>query len=133
MTSDFIGRGWPFPLVLGEHGGVALVDGTANLEKAMLVVLRTRLGERPMRPAFGSRLHEYLFQSLAPDTLTAIADEVRRALHSCEPRVRVDAVEVSPRHAHRGRVDIRIDYTVAATNDEHNLVVPFYTIPGEEE
>jgi len=133
MTTDFIGRGWAFPVEVWPNGGVATVDGIANLEKAMRIILSTYEGERPMRPQFGSRLRDFLFDGISPDSIVAIAREVRRALGNCEPRARVEDVHVSTEGATRGRVDIAITYTVLATNDEHNLVVPFYSIPGEED
>src|SRR5262245_16124853 len=133
MTTDFIGRGWAFPLGVRDNGAIATVGGIANLEKAMRIVLQTYLGERPMRPQFGSRLRDYLFEGITPESRTAVDREVRRALDSCEPRVRVEDVIVTAVAARRGRLDIDIRYTVLSTNDQHNLVVPFYTIPGEEE
>jgi Bacteriophage baseplate protein W len=132
MTTDFIGRGWAFPIAVRDNGAIATVDGVANIEKAMCVVLQTRLGERPMRPRFGSRLHDFMFDGLTTGRLVAIEQEVARALASCEPRVRIDAVRARAASAGRGRVDIDIAYTLLATNDPHNLVVPFYSIPGEE-
>jgi phage baseplate assembly protein W len=132
MTTDFIGRGWAFPIAVRDNGAIATVGGVANVEKAMRIVLQTRLGERPMRPNFGSRLHDFMFDGIATELLVAIEREVARALTSCEPRVRIDAVSATTASAGRGRVDIDIAYTVLATNDPHNLVVPFYSIPGEE-
>ena len=64
---------------------------------------------------------------------SAIGQEVQRAIGSCEPRVRVDDVEVRCDDAGRGRFDIDIAYTVLGTNARQNLVVPFYSIPGEED
>jgi phage baseplate assembly protein W len=131
LTTDFIGRGWAFPLHTRSNGAFETLTGRANLEKAMRIVLMTYLGERPMRPAFGSRLREFVFEPVTPENAIAIAEEVARALHSCEPRVRVDNVVVTPVHDAGGRFDIDITYSELATNDEHNLVVPFYSIPGE--
>jgi phage baseplate assembly protein W len=130
-SSGFIGRGWAFPVGVRDNGSIATVGGVANLEKAMRIVLLTRLGERPMRPDFGSRLHEFAFAGISADSVAGIEREVARALSSCEPRARVDTVRAVPAPA-AGRVDIDIAYTVRATNDAHNLVVPFYSIPGEE-
>ncbi len=132
MPVDFIGRGVAFPLRVGTDGGLATVGGLANLEKAMRVILLTRIGERPMRPSFGSRLSDFLFEGVSTQNAAAIADEVRRALTQCEPRARIDDVVVKPADTGIGRYDIDISYTVLASNDEHNLVVPFYSIPGEE-
>jgi phage baseplate assembly protein W len=130
-TTDFAGRGWAYPATVRPNGSIATVGGAANIERAIRVILRTRLGERPMRPDFGSRLHEFMFDGITPDRLAAVEAEVARALASCEPRVRVDSVRATAAAA-RGHVDIDIAYTVLATNDAHNLVVPFYSIPGED-
>jgi phage baseplate assembly protein W len=132
MTTDFIGRGWAFPLTVRDNGAIATVDGVANLEKAMRIILQTQMGERPMRPAFGSRLRDFMFEGISPESLADIEKEVGRALTSCEPRARVDTVTATASQAERGRVDIDVAYTVLATNDAHNLVVPFYSIPGGE-
>lgn len=133
MTTDFIGRGLDFPLHVRSTGAVATVGGTDNLEKAMRLILLTHLGERPMRPGFGSRLRDFLFAGVTPENATAIGQEVQRAIGSCEPRVRVDAVDVRSDDAGHGRFDIDIAYTVLGTNARQNLVVPFYSIPGEED
>ncbi len=130
-SADFVGRGWAWPVTVAHNGAVATVGGVANLEKAMGLILRTYLGERPMRPDFGSRLRDYLFDGVTDENATAIATEVRRAIASCEPRVDVTRVEVTPVTTALGRFDIDIFYTVRGTNDEHNLVMPFYSIPGE--
>ena len=132
MSTDFIGLGWSYPARTRSNGGIETVGGVANLEKAMRIILMTDLGERPMRPAFGSRLRDFLFEAVTPENAAAIAAETRRALDDCESRVRVDEVVVTPSDDGTGRFDIDIRYTVLATNDEHNLVVPFYSIPEEE-
>lgn len=132
MSVDFIGSGWAFPLGVRHNGAIATVDGVANLEKAMRIVLSTYLGERPMRPNFGCRLRDHLFDGSSAETLAAIEGEVARALHSCEPRVEINGVTATAHPDSPGRIDIDIAYNVLSTNDPGNLVVPFYTIPGEE-
>lgn len=133
MSTDFIGRGWSFPVQVAARGGIATLDGIANIEKAMRIVLMTHLGERPMRPDFGSTLRDFLFEAMTPETAAAIAGEVRRALDSCEPRVKVDAVRVEVADASIARYDIDISYALLNSTDLFNLVVPFYSIPGEED
>lgn len=132
MSVDFIGRGLAFPLGVRHNGALSTAEGPAKLEQAMRIILTTYLGERPMRPNFGSRLRDFLFDGVSPDSVSAVAAEVWRALDSCEPRVRVDNVAVSPREGPVGAFDIDILYTIRGENDQRNLVVPFYSIPGEE-
>jgi phage baseplate assembly protein W len=129
----FAGRGWSVPVGVAPNGGIAMVEGVANIEKAMRVILSTYLGERPMRPDFGSLIRDFVFAGVSDDNARQIAAEVRRAMFECEPRARVDDVVVSVASGAEGRFDIDIVYTVLETNSTHNLVVPFYSIPGEEE
>lgn len=132
MSVDFIGQGWAFPLGVKPNGAIATTDGVARLEQAMRIVLSTHLGERPMRPAFGSLLRDFLFAGVTDTTVDAVAAEVARAIRSCEPRVDVDSVVTTPMEGAYGGFDIDIHYTVKGTNEARNLVVPFYSIPGEQ-
>lgn len=132
MTVDFIGRGWTFPLGVMPNGAISTSGGVAKLEQAMRIILSTHLGERPMRPLFGSLLRNFLFAGVSAETARDVATEVKRAIESCEPRVNVESVEAMPMDGPYGGFDIDIHYTVKSTNEARNLVVPFYSIPGEE-
>jgi phage baseplate assembly protein W len=132
MTVDFIGRGWASPLGVKPNGSIATATGEAKLEQSMRIILSTHLGERPMRPLFGSLLRDFLFGGVSEQAALDVASEVRRAIESCEPRVIVDSVEAVPMDEPYGGFDIDIHYTVKSTNEARNLVVPFYSIPGEE-
>jgi phage baseplate assembly protein W len=133
-VTDFIGSGWAFPAGADATGGLALASGTRLLEQAMRLILSTYPGERPMRPAFGSRLRDFIFAGATSENAAAIALEVRRALRQWEPRADIADVTVSPDPAELGTLYIDIQYTVKSTNDMRNLVFPFYTIPerGDE-
>jgi phage baseplate assembly protein W len=133
MSVDFIGQGWAFPMGVEPDGTMATTNGVARLEQAMRIILITYLGERPMRPLFGSRLRDFLFAGVSPESTTEIAKEVWRAIDSCESRVVVDDVEAVPLEGAYGGYEIDIHYRVKETNEARNLLVPFYTIPGEEE
>lgn len=135
MEHDFVGAGWAFPVGVDVRGAVALARGTDELEQAMRLILMTYPGERPMRPAFGSRLRDFVFEGATVDNAAAIKGVVQQALLRWEPRVEVTEVEVTPDHEDRTMLYIDIQYTVKSTNDRRNLVFPFYTIPmteGEE-
>jgi phage baseplate assembly protein W len=130
MSEEFIGRGWAFPLRVDATGGIALVGREQEIEEAIRLILGTSPGERPMRPEFGCRIHEYLFAPADAQTAGAIAKEVRAALRRWEPRIDVADVAVSfdARDATLLYIDVR--YSIKATNDRRNLVFPFYVIPG---
>lgn len=131
--NDFIGTGWSFPLDAGADGAIALAGGHRKLEQAMLLILSTYPGERPMRPKFGSRLRDYAFEGADWRHTGEIADIVRESIEQWEPRVDVASVDVYPDPERADLLYIDISYLVPGTNDPRNLVFPFYTIPEQEE
>jgi len=133
MPSDFIGRGIMFPLRVDQSGSIAMTSGVDDLDSSIRMVLATAPGERLMRPRFGCRIWELLFEPINANTMGLMAVAVREALGQWEPRITVDDVVVSPEDADKGQVHIRIAYTVKTTNDRRNLVYPFYVIPIEGE
>jgi phage baseplate assembly protein W len=132
MVTDFVGTGWAFPLDVAANGAFAMADGTRKLEQSMRLILSTYPGERPMRPAFGCRLRDFVFRPATEENAAELAAEVHNSLHRWEPRVELDSVRVYPGVDDRGLLHIDIHYTVKATNDRRNLVFPFYTIPEHE-
>lgn len=128
---DFIGRGWLFPLDVTANGTIATIGGPRKLEQAMTLVLSTYPGERPFRPAFGSRLRDFTFEGATADVMAAIEREVRKSLDFWEPRVVVRDVTVAADLDRPNLLNIDITYVVKGENDERNLVHPFYTIPDE--
>ncbi|MCB0968033.1 MAG: GPW/gp25 family protein [Ilumatobacter sp.] len=132
MAQQFIGRGWSFPMRIDAAGGVAMVSDDHNIQQAMRLILGTAPGERPMRPAFGCRIHEHVFASADATTAGLIAHEVRSSLKQWEPRIDVTDVEVGFDDERPSIVYIDISYRIRSTNDPRNLVFPFYSIPGEE-
>jgi phage baseplate assembly protein W len=131
MSEEFIGRGIAFPLRLDATGGIALVDHEREIQEAMRLILATSEGERPMRPDFGCKIHDYIFASPDTDTRSRIAYEVRGSLLRWEPRIEVLDVEVAPDPGEPSTLFIDISYSIKGTNDPRNLVFPFYTIPDE--
>jgi phage baseplate assembly protein W len=130
VTEQFIGRGWAFPLRVDQTGGIALVSREQEIEEAIRLILGTAPGERPMRPEFGCRIHEFLFASADGETADAISGEVTSALRQWEPRIDVRDVVVTIDAKDPALLYIDIRYSIRATNDRRNLVFPFYVIPG---
>lgn len=128
---SFVGQGLSFPLRVDDRGSIALTSGHEDIEKSMRSILATAPGERPMRPYFGCRIWELLFEPINGNTLGRMEDAVYEAMSRWEPRAEIDRVTVSPDEAGNGAVLIDIAYTIRSTNDARNLVHPFYLIPGE--
>ena len=128
--TEIIGSGLAFPLQVDRRGGIALARDETDVEQAIELILATAPGERPMRPEFGCRIHEYVFASADGSTANAIGAEVRAALQRWEPRIDVQDVVVSFDARDDTTLYIDIRYSIKATNDRRNLVFPFYVIPG---
>ncbi len=131
MSEEFIGRGWAFPLRTDATGGIALVSREREVEEAIRLILGTTPGERPMRPEFGCRIHDFIFGLADGTTANEITIEVKRALLRWEPRIDIEDVIVSFDALDQTLLYIDVRYSLRRTNDRRNLVFPFYVIPGE--
>lgn len=131
MSEEFIGRGWAFPLRTDATGGIAMVSREREVEEAIRLILGTTPGERPMRPEFGCRIHDFIFGLADGTTANEIIVEVKRALLRWEPRIDVEDVVVSFDALDQTLLYIDVRYSLRRTNDRRNLVFPFYVIPGE--
>ena len=129
---QFLGQGWGFPIGVDGKGGLALARSEHDIEQAIRIILGTAQGERVMRPEFGSTIHEFVFAPNNATTAGLLAYHVQDALARWEPRIDVTEVDVQPDRDDLSRVMINIRYVVKATNDEVNMVHPFYLIPTEE-
>jgi phage baseplate assembly protein W len=135
MSNDsvpsFVGRGIAFPMRVDSSGSIALVSGVVDIEKSMRIIIGTAPGERPMRPEFGCRIWELLFEPINLNTLGLMESVVEEALQRWEPRVEITEVVADAVDPSDGAVNISVSYVIASTNESRNLVYPFYTIPGE--
>ena len=131
MSEEFIGSGWAFPLRTDPTGRIALVSREQEIEESIRLILGTAIGERPMRPEFGCRIHDYIFASADGATASAIAFEVREAIRLWEPRVDVDDIAVTfdakdpagSAGAHAERT-FPADFKPTATKPANSLVSP---------
>jgi uncharacterized protein len=131
MASEFVGAGWAFPLKLDPTGAFELVTDEREIEQAIRLIIGTAYGERPMRPDFGCRIHDFVFAEANATTAGRIATEVRASLTRWEPRITIDDIVVSGDELEPSVLYVDIRYHVRDRNDPRNLVFPFYTIPLE--
>lgn len=128
----FLGTGWKFPIEIDQATGrIRLSSGEESIEESVRIILGTRPGEIPMHPQFGCRIKEFVFETVDYTTLYAMKNEVERALTRWEPRITDLKAKVSDAQIERGILLIEVCYTVRATNNQYNLVYPFYLHEGE--
>ena len=96
MSDEFIGRGWAFPMRTDATGGIALVSREREIEEAIRLILGTAPGERPMRPEFGCRIHDYVFAPAdGADGRPRSRPRCARRCSAWEPRIDVEDVVVT--------------------------------------
>src|SRR5436853_1516689 len=120
--SSFLGSGWSFPIRPDVTGSLPFVEGDANVEQSLRILLLTQLGERVMRPDFGSAAAQLVFAPGSVQFLSLLETTVREAVRDFEPRVELDAVDAEADPQEENRVTVSIAYRVRATNSRFNLV-----------
>lgn len=130
MAKEFLGRGWKFPVGVDSKGKIEMSEYEQDIKEAIWIILSTAKGERVMRPDFGCGIHDFVFASINTSTIGLVESSVREGLTRWEPRIELKDVNVSTERANEGQLLISIGYKVRATNNEFNLVYPFYLTEG---
>ncbi len=83
-TASIVGQGFSWPLQVDHTGAIRMTTGVGDLDRSIALILMTAPGERLMRPEFGCRIWELLFEPVTGNLLGLIAQHVRDAL--AQPR-----------------------------------------------
>ena len=129
MADDqrFLGRGWGFPVTFGNGGRtVTVAEAEEDIRQSLEILLSTHVGERVLNPTFGWKRDSLVFEPLSTSFAAYLAREIETAILFFEPRITLDTVNFESEPNQEGRVLIKIDYTIKATNTRTNLVYPFY-------
>ena len=129
-SSDFIGKGWRFPITVNAKGGIDRSEGPQRISDAIWIIVKTSLGERVMRPTFGAGVNDFVFQSNSSLVRTQLVASIKQALLKWEPRINIQQVSANPVPNEPSQVLVSIEYTVRNTNELFNVVYPFYLQEG---
>ena len=130
--SEILGSGLAFPLQVDARGALSLAGGDDDIAQAIELILGTAPGEREMRPEFGCAVHDLVFDTIDAAMIGKLETAIRGALDRWEPRIDVDDLAFDLSEVEDGRLLITISYRIRTTNNQRNLVYPFYVIPEEE-
>ena len=128
----YLGRGLHFPIRVDSLGTVELIGGEKDIFQSIQIILGTRCGERVMRPDFGCRVHDLLFEPRDAVLVSQIQEAVLEALARWEPRIEVIAVEPEISTDSDGAIYVQIDYRIKASHDQRSIVYPFFIEQQEE-
>jgi phage baseplate assembly protein W len=131
MSSEFLGRGWKFPVQVDPATGrIRMSEYEEDIAESIRIILGTSKGERVMRPGFGCDMREFVFGTTDDTTLRMLEGSIVEAIRIWEPRVEEVEVNAIPDRSDPGKVQIRIQYLVRTTNNLFNQVYPFYLYEG---
>lgn len=131
-NKKFMGRGFSFPLSVDPSTNrIAMCSAEEDIKQAIRIILRTNIGERVMLPQFGTSAGEFIFSDDRAESVTALEESVREALDRWEPRIMNIEVEAANDAGNKNVLEVKINYTVRSTNNQFNMVYPFYMMEGE--
>lgn len=128
---SFLGTGWGFPPTFVRGQGMVTTSDEDDVRASLEILLSTEVGERVMQPRYGCHLQRLVFEPLDLTLRAYMKDLIRTAILYFEPRIVLDDVTFELVSA-EGRIDVRIDYTIAKTNARNNFVYPFYRLEGTQ-
>ena len=128
----FMGTGIKFPFGIDPATNrIAMVSAEDDIKEAIRIILRTNLGERVMMPEFGTPAKDFVFTDSRAERIAALEDTVLEALEQWEPRIMDIEVSIPNSAGNREMLEVNIQYTVRTTNNQFNMVYPFYMMEGE--
>ncbi|MDL2217579.1 GPW/gp25 family protein, partial [Christensenellaceae bacterium OttesenSCG-928-M15] len=102
-----------------------------DIREAVGILLKTYVGERVMRPEFGCRAQDYVFEGASFPSYAP--QELADALTLNEPRIRDVQVSFREDLGREGVMLVDVGYVVRSTNNYFNMVYPFYLMEGVEQ
>jgi phage baseplate assembly protein W len=121
--AKLFGKGFAFPMRVGEDGRVQWSEGETNVEESIRILLGTDPGERLFRPDLGAGLRAFLFQPNTVTTRHQISERIARVLARWEPRVIIESVDTIPDPDDAESAVATIHYRLVATQTRQSLQV----------
>jgi uncharacterized protein len=128
----YLGRGLHFPIRVNSLGSIELVSALDDIDQSIMIILSTRPGERLMRPEFGCRAHDLIFEPRDAVFDGKMHEYVTEALTRWEPRIDLLDVRIELDPNTDGAVFVNIDYVAKSSHDERSIVYPFFIEQQEE-
>lgn len=117
-------EGWQFPFGISrEHGRVETSGDSENIRQSVKIILLTEPGERMLHPSFGTKLHQFLFESMDSQTREMICREVRNSLQTWEKRIRDIRVEAQLAPEDQGELHVAVTYRILGREEEDRIEV----------
>lgn len=123
--TELYGRGWTFPFQFDPlTASVAKTKGQLSVEEAFIFILGTFVGERVMKPSFGSRINSVIFELNTEEAKALLRTFVQEAAAQ-EPRISaVHSIDIETDPGDEHRLNVSITYRLIQQTSERNVVIP---------
>ena len=105
--------GWKFPPCFNHHSySIEMVNGLEDIKESLMILMRTRVGERIIEQQYGCDLTPLAFQQLDLNLQTFMVNNIKQAIMEYETRIDVLDVQLATPNDGEGTIDITICYKV---------------------
>lgn len=117
------GRGISFPPRVGPDGRITWSEGEESVRESIRIILMTEQPERLRTPGFGGSLGRFLFEPNTVTTRRSIQDRISKELAQWEPRIHVEAVDVTADPVDPQAAVAAITYKLIATQARERVTL----------
>lgn len=116
--------GWNFPVEVSDRNGKIQTSlDKANIRQSVEIILLTEPGERIAHPTFGTKLHQFLFESMNSQTEEMIRREVCQALYTWESRIADIVVDINRDRYSEGVLQVNVSYRIVNSGEKDAVEV----------
>ncbi|MCT4697166.1 MAG: GPW/gp25 family protein [Candidatus Cardinium sp.] len=127
--NNFLGIGWKFPPSFNHHSSrVEMVNGLSDIRESLIILMRTRVGERIVEQQYGCDLTPLAFQQLDLNLETFMVNNIKQTITEHEPRVEVLDVQLTTPNDGEGAIGINISYKVKKLDIEETIQYGYHPI-----
>ncbi|WP_432446817.1 GPW/gp25 family protein [Candidatus Cardinium hertigii] len=126
---NFLGIGWKFPPCFNHHSStVEMVNGLHDIKESLIILMRTRVGERIVEHKYGCDLTPLAFQQLNLNLETFMVNNIKQTITEHEPRVEVLDIKLTSSNEEEGTIDIQVNYKVKHLNVEATIQYGYHPV-----
>lgn len=105
------------PFQIDSRGGLAVVEDTVSIISQQIIdLLTTAHYERPMNPAYGAGVPEFLFRPVLPALLSTRASEIKTYLNSIVQLAVIQTVSLSQIPGPESTLSLDVKFTVVPSS-----------------
>lgn len=128
---SFLGTGWAFPPQFSKSlDSVIMTSEDENIHQNLNILFQTKVGERIMNFAYGTKLSLLVFDRISAKLIGDIEETITDAILFYEPRINLEEVLVDDTDYRDGLINVEVKYIIRQTNNRGNYVYPFYLNEG---